>query len=100
MKVKNKYLWLILLFSFLPALIVFRTSLLPHTHDGPVHLARMGAWFKALKAGQVPPRWAADLNYGYGTPILIFIYPWPYFLSTCFLLLGFGLVTSFKIVLF
>ena len=60
----------------------------------------MGAWFKALKAGQLPPRWAADLNYGYGTPILIFIYPWPYFLSTCFLSLGFGLVTTFKIVLF
>ena len=80
-------------------LIVLLSSGLLHTHDGLVHLPRMGAWFKALKDSQFPPRWAGDLNYGYGTPVLIFMYPWPYFLSAFFLSLGLGLVWSFKLVI-
>mgnify|MGYP001137168489 CR=1 FL=1 len=95
----SKYFWLILFLSILPMLPIILNPLLIHTHDGLVHLPRMGAWFKALKDGQIPPRWAADLNYGYGTPVLIFMYPWPYFLSTLFLSLGLGLVWSFKLVL-
>lgn len=80
-------------------LVILLPSSLLHTHDGLVHLPRMAAWFKALKDGQFPPRWAGDLNYGYGMPVLIFMYPWPYFLSAIFLSLGFGLVWSFKLVI-
>lgn len=97
---KNKYLWLILLFSLLPLLPILINSLLVHTHDGPVQLARMAAWFKGLKDGQIPVRWAGELNYGFGTPVLVFMYPWPYFLSAIFLSLGFSLANSFELVLF
>lgn len=100
MKKKSvKYLWLTLFLSLLPMLIILLPSSLLHTHDGLVHLPRMAAWFKALKDGQFPPRWAGDLNYGYGMPVLIFMYPWPYFLSAIFLSLGLGLVWSFKLVI-
>lgn len=95
----SKYFWLLLLLSAFPLLAIFLNSLMIHTHDGPVHLARMAAWYKAFQDGQIPPRWAADLNYGYGTPVLIFMYPFPYFLGAVFLSLGFGLVWSFKLIL-
>jgi hypothetical protein len=96
----SKYFWLIVVASCLPFLAYFLNPLMPHTHDGPVHLARIVAWFKALNDGQLPPRWAADLNYGYGTPVLIFMYPWPYFLSAVFLKFGFSLVFTFKLMIF
>lgn len=100
MKKKSaKYLWLALFLSLLPMLVILLPSSLVHTHDGLVHLPRMAAWFKALKDGQFPPRWAGDLNYGYGTPVLIFMYPWSYLLSAIFLSLGFSLAWSFKLVI-
>jgi len=95
----SKYLVLILVLSLLPLLILFSSPLLPHTHDGPVHLARMAAWIKAFDGGQIPPRWAGGLNYGFGSPVMIFMYPWPYLLSGLFLKLGLSLVASFKLIL-
>ncbi len=32
------------------------------SHDGELHLARVAAYSQALKNGQFPVRWAADLN--------------------------------------
>ncbi|MCJ7792896.1 MAG: hypothetical protein MUP45_02880 [Candidatus Marinimicrobia bacterium] len=94
-----KNLIAILFLSLLPLFVFFLDSRLVHTHDGLVHLPRLAAWFKALGEGQIPVRWAGDLNYGYGTPVLIFMYPWPYFLGSLFLGLGMGLVGAFKSVL-
>lgn len=93
------YYFLIIVLSLLPLVSFFVTSDLPHTHDGLVHLPRMGAYYKALLDGQIPPRWAGDLNYGYGLPLFNFIYQLPYFLSSILIFLGLGLVGSFKIVL-
>lgn len=94
-----KFYFLISAFSVLPLLSIFLTTKLLHTHDGLVHLARIAAYFKALSDFQFPVRWAGDLNYGYGMPLFNFMYQLPYFLSSIFLYLGFGLVNSFKIVL-
>ncbi len=90
---------LIILLSILPFLSILFTSLNPHTHDGLVHLARMAAFFTALKEGEFPVRWAGYLNYGYGMPLFIFIYQVPYFIASLFILLGLGLVLSFKVTL-
>lgn len=93
------YLFLIVLVSFLPVISFFTTPLLPHTHDGLVHLPRIAAFHKALLDGQLPVRWAGDLNYGYGLPLFNYIYQLPYLLSSLFLYFNFGLVDSFKITL-
>ena len=93
------YYLLIIGFSLLPLVNIFINTDLVHTHDGLVHLPRMGAYFKALTDGQMPVRWAGDLNFGYGMPLFNFIYQLPYFISSVFLFLGFGLVNSFKITL-
>ncbi len=94
-----KVYFLIVFLSILPIVPMFSTSLLPHTHDGLVHLARIGAYFKALSDGQIPVRWAGDLNYGYGMPLFNFMYQLPYLISSFFVFLGLGLVSSFKITL-
>lgn len=90
---------IIIVLSLLPFLIIFTTTLLPHTSDGGVHLPRMAAYYKAIADGHVPVRWAGDLNYGYGLPLFNFIYQFPYLVTSLFIFLGFGLVSSFKIAL-
>ena len=94
----KRYLGLIGLF-LLPLIPLFLTSDMVHTHDGPVHIARIAAYVKALADGQLPPRWAGELNYGYGTPIFIFMYPLPYLLGSLFVALGANLALSFKLIL-
>lgn len=95
----KKLLILICLLSILPFTASLFSPYLVHTHDGLVHLPRIGAFYKALLDGQLPVRWAGDLNFGYGMPLFIFIYHTPYFFSSLFLLLGLGLVWSFKLSL-
>ena len=65
-----KHYLVILTISALPLLSMFLTKDMPHTHDGPVHLARIASYYKELSYGQIPPRWASELNYAYGMPLL------------------------------
>lgn len=94
-----RYLILAILVSLLPLVSVFSTSDLPHTHDGASHLPRMAAYYKALADGQILPRWAGDLNFGYGLPLFNFIYHTPYLLASLFIKLGASLVLSFKLLM-
>lgn len=99
---QNNHFWFVftlILLSILPFLSIFLTVLNPHTHDGLVHLARIAAYFTALKEGEFPVRWAGYLNYGYGMPLFVFMYQVPYIIASFFVLLGFGLVWSFKLTL-
>lgn len=87
----------IIVISLAPFVTIFTTSLAPHTHDSPVHFARIAAYYKALSEGQILPRWAGELNYGYGMPLFNFIYHVPYLVSSLAVSLGSGLVLSFKL---
>lgn len=93
---KNK-IFLIILVSLLPFIFTFSTSQFLYTQDGWSHLARGGAFYKALLDGQMPVRWAGDLNYGYGMPLFDFVFHMPYLVMTPFIFLGFGLVNALKI---
>lgn len=92
-----KHYILVIAISTLPFISIFATPLAPHTHDSPVHYARMAAYYKALTEGQILPRWAGELNYGYGMPLFNFIYHVPYLITSVPISLGAGLVLSFKI---
>lgn len=94
-----RWYFFIVLLSLLPLVSIFSSSDLAHTHDGLVHLPRIAAYFKALSDGQIPVRWAGDLNYGYGLPLFNFIYQLPYAIASLFLFLGASLVNSFKFTL-
>lgn len=91
-----KHYILVIAISLLPFISIFASPLAPHTHDSPVHFARMAAYYKALAEGQILPRWAGELNYGYGMPLFNFIYHVPYLVTSLFIFLGGGLVFSFK----
>lgn len=97
---RNYFFIIVIIVSFLPFLSIFFTPKMPFVQDGLVHLARIAAYFKALSDGQIPVRWAGDLNYGYGMPLFNFMYHLPYVISSVFIFLGFGLVSSFKLTLF
>ncbi|RJQ25329.1 hypothetical protein C4577_06010 [Candidatus Parcubacteria bacterium] len=88
---------LILLFSLIPLTDLFHPGL-PLTHDGQDHVARIANFYQSFSEGNFIPRWAANLNWGYGHPILMFLYPLPSYASSLFHFIGFSLTDSLKIV--
>lgn len=47
----------------------------PYTHDGENHLARFANYTMAVKEGQLPPRFAPNLQNRYGYPVFNYNYP-------------------------
>ncbi|MDP2638355.1 MAG: 6-pyruvoyl-tetrahydropterin synthase-related protein [Candidatus Levybacteria bacterium] len=95
----KKYIFLIIfvLISIIPILDLFKSGL-PLTHDGQDHVARIANFYQNLSEGNLIPRWAGNLNWGYGHPILEFLYPLPSYIASFFHFLGFSLVDSVKLV--
>ena len=71
---------------------------LPVTDDGQDHVARIANFYQSLSEGDIIPRWAANLNWGYGHPILMFLYPLPSYIASFFHVIGFSFVDSTKLV--
>ncbi len=95
----RKYLWVIclIILFFIPLLDLFHPGL-PVTNDGQDHVVRIANFYHSLSEGNIIPRWAGNLNWGYGHPILMFLYPIPSYTASLFHFLGFTLVDSVKIV--
>jgi uncharacterized membrane protein len=93
---KNILLIILILISIIPILDFFKSGL-PLTHDGQDHVARIANFYQNLSEGNIIPRWAGNLNWGYGHPILEFLYPLPSYLASLFHFLGFTLVDSVKL---
>ncbi len=94
--IKNPLFWVILA-SILPILSLLHPGM-PFLHDAQDHVARIANFYQALKEGILVPRWAGALNWGYGHPILMFLYPLPEYLASAFHWVGFTLVDSTKLV--
>jgi len=90
--------WLFVLVLTIPLLIPLVKAGYPVTHDGLWAVVRQAEMHRELKDGQFPPRWSNYLNHGYGYPLFSFTYPLPYLLGEMFVLSGFGLVTSVKLL--
>lgn len=71
---------------------------LPLTHDGQDHLARIANFFTDLSEGILIPRWAPHLDWGYGHPVIMFLYPLPSYFASIFLVFGLSLYSSTKLV--
>ena len=93
---KNFFFALLILLSFIPLLDLLHPGL-PVTHDGQDHVARIANFYQNLQEGNAIPRWAPNLNWGYGHPILMFLYPLPSYTSSLIHFLGFSFVDSVKI---
>ena len=83
------------LYAVLP---LFGKNYIP-THDGEYHIIRFWQFAKMLSSGYVFPRWAPDLNSGYGIPLFMFHYPFPNYIGALFHLFGISFVDSFKLEL-
>lgn len=90
---------IILIFIHVVFLFPFLKPGIPLSHDGDGHIARIGAYYKAFQDGQIPPRWAGDLNFRFGTPVFIFNYQLPYYIATLLHLIGLNLEDTFKLIL-
>ncbi|EKD68120.1 MAG: hypothetical protein ACD_48C00074G0002, partial [uncultured bacterium] len=88
---------LLIVFSLIP-LFNLLTPGLPVTHDGQDHVARIANFYLSLSEGNMIPRWAGNLNWGYGHPILMFLYPLPSYVASLFHALGLSFVDSTKLV--
>ena len=63
------------------AIPLFGRGYIP-THDGEYHILRIVEFAKMLGRGYVVPRWAPDLNSGYGIPIFNYHYPLPNYIGS------------------
>lgn len=94
---KNIYPIIILLIGIFFLIPILNTDFYL-SHDGEAHVARFAAYYKSFLDGQFPPRWAADLNFGYGSPIFVFFYPLPGYIASIIHFFGFSFETVFKIM--
>ncbi len=97
MKPSKYFIVTLLVLSALPLIGLFSPGL-PLTHDGPDHVARIANFYRSLSEGNILPRWAENLNWGYGHPILMFLYPLPSYFASLFHFIGFTFVDSTKMV--
>lgn len=99
MKKKKNISLIIILFVILllPIIPLFHTGL-PVTHDGQDHVARIANFYQSISEGALIPRWAGNLNWGYGHPILMFLYPLPSYVASLFHAFGLSFVDSTKAV--
>ncbi|MCX6782613.1 MAG: 6-pyruvoyl-tetrahydropterin synthase-related protein [Candidatus Levybacteria bacterium] len=95
---KNIYWILILLITLLSVKSLFHYGLIP-THDGEYHIIRFYEFDKVLRSGILYPRWAPDLNNGYGIPLFNYVYPLPNYAASLIHVFGFSFIDSFKLSL-
>ncbi len=89
---------LVIILSFLAVSPLFHPGFFS-MHDFQ-QVARLFEMDNALKAGQFPVRWVADLGFGYGYALFNFYPPLVYYLGEIFHLIGFSFINSIKLVWF
>lgn len=70
----------------------------PYTHDGENHLARFANYKIAVREGQIPPRFAPNLQNHYGYPVFNYNYPLANIISLPFSFLHFNYELTFKFI--
>ncbi len=60
---------------------------IPRAPEAEPQMFRILAMSKSLQSGTLYPRWAAEFNYGYGSPIFNHIAPLPYYLGGAYVTL-------------
>ncbi len=89
----------VVLIAFLLGLPLLRLELIPG-HDAHHHLPRITEMYEGLRSGQLFPRWAPDLDAGYGQPTFNYYPPLFYYVAAFFHALGFGIVAADDLALF
>ena len=94
---KRVYLiFLVLILSWFAVAPLFKPGFFS-IHDD-TQVARVFEMAKALKDGQFPVRFVANLGYGYGYPLYNYYAPLPYYFGAFLNLLGFNLFIATKLM--
>ena len=96
---KYKALLLVLLVSFIAGAALLRAGLAP-THDGEYHVIRFYEFDKTFRDGNLYPRWAPDLNNGFGVPLFNYVYPLPNYFASFIHSFGISFIASVGINMF
>lgn len=91
------WIFLILIFSIPAVWALFVKGYFGASDD--LHIAWLYELDRAIKLGQIPPRFVPDLSFGFGYPLFNFVFPLPFYMGEIFHLLGLTLVDSVKAVL-
>ncbi|MCL4353602.1 hypothetical protein M1615_04025 [Patescibacteria group bacterium] len=94
---KNWPYFLIIILSFPALLPLFHPGFFP-IHDNE-QIGRLFELNKTVAIGQIPPRLAPDLGFGYDYPLWDFYPPLVYYIGLIFHFLGFGYIVSTKIMI-
>ena len=96
---KKKLFWYLLIAILcLPAIwSLLKPGFFP-SQDGEWMVVRLSDFHRSLVSGQVPVRWAARLNHGYGYPVFNFLYPLSLYLGEAFYLFLGSFVAATKAV--
>src|SRR5438132_654086 len=89
---------IVLILSFPVVSPLLHSGLIP-THDGEYHVVRFYEFQKAISEGVFFPRWASDLNFGYGVPLFNYVYPFPNYVGFLLVLFTRSFIDSFKLEL-
>jgi len=97
-----RYPWLIpfgiiIVLALLPLTDFFREGF-PAGHDTRDHVARIANFYQNIREGILIPRWAGNLNWGYGHPVLMFLYPLPSYVASVLIFVGCTTVVAVKVV--
>lgn len=90
---------LVLLFILIFSCITLKDLFKPgfySSHDGINQIVRLYYFDDALRDGQIPPRWAGGLLNGFGYPLFIFSYHFPWFIGEALHLSGLSIIDSIK----
>lgn len=90
-------LFLIVILSF-PAVMSFFHRGFMVTDDGGWMVIRLAAFYDAFRDGQFPVRWVDTLNFGFGYPVVNFLYPGFLYLGVPLVLLTSNFILSVKIL--
>lgn len=87
---------IVILVGILASLSLFHSGF-PPTHDGEYHIIRFHQFDKVLRDGVLYPRWAPDLNNGYGIPLFNYVYPLPNYIASFLHTFGISFIDGFKL---
>lgn len=93
------FIFVVILLSVVAGLALLHPGF-PPTHDGEYHIIRFWQFYKVLTQGELYPRWAPDLNNGYGIPLFTFVYPFPNYFASLLHFFHVSFIDAFKLSMF
>lgn len=91
--------WLIIVLITFVSIYTLKDLFKPEfytSHDGSHQIVRLYYFDQDIKDGQIPPRWAGGLLNGYGYPLFIFSYQFPWFIAEPIHIAGLSIIDSIK----